>query len=66
MITNDQPNVKPASRYSVTQTCAILGIHRNTLLNHTKAGHIKAHYFKATGRKFYLGQDITKFWMMSL
>lgn len=62
----DQPQVKPASRYSIGQTCTVLGIHRNTLLNHTKKGHITCHYRKATGQKFYTGQEITKFWYMSM
>ena len=65
-MTNDKPELKPASRYSVTQTCKILGIHRNTLLNHTKKGHITCHYRKATGQKFYTGQEITKFWLMTI
>lgn len=62
----EQPKVKPASRYSVTQTCAILGIHRNTLLNYTKKGDITCHYRKATGAKFYTGTEITRFWCMSM
>lgn len=65
-MTENQPQVKPAGRYSPTKAAQLLGIHRNTLLNHTKAGHIIAHYRKATGQKFYTGQDITKFWYMCL
>ncbi|MBF1393919.1 MAG: helix-turn-helix domain-containing protein [Prevotella histicola] len=58
----EQPSVKPTGRYSVNDTCKLLGIHRNTLLNHTKAGHIQAMRRKATKSKFFLGKDITKFW----
>lgn len=28
---NVRPNIDPAARYSVTEACVILGIHRNTL-----------------------------------
>lgn len=28
---NVRPNIDPAARYSVTEACAILAIHRNTL-----------------------------------
>ena len=59
---NEQPNVRPTGRYSVADTCRLLGIHRNTLLNHTKAGHIKSMRNKATMAKFYIGREITKFW----
>ena len=62
----EQPKVKPAGRYTPSKAAAILGIHRNTLLNHTKKGNIRCHYRKATGKKFYTGQDITKFWMMTI
>ena len=62
----EQPNVKPAGRYTTGKAASILGIHRNTLLNHTKKGNIQCHYRKATGRKFYLGTDIIKFWYMSM
>lgn len=31
----EQPNVQPNSRYTVTETCKLLGIHRNSLLKYT-------------------------------
>lgn len=65
-MTSDKPKVNPAGRYSVKNTCRLLGIHRNTLLNHTKAGDIKASYRKANHSKFYTGMEITKFWIQTI
>ena len=65
-MTTDQPKVNPAGRYSVNDTCKLLGIHRNTLLNHTKKGDSTTHYRKATRSKFYTGMDITKFWIQTI
>ncbi len=59
---NEQPNVNPTGRYSVTDTCRLLGIHRNTLLKHTKIGHIKVMKNKTTKKKIYVGQAIIEFW----
>lgn len=58
----EQPNVFANSRYSVTETCKILGIHRNTLRRYTEKGKIKLGVRKSTARKFYLGSDILNFW----
>ena len=58
----EQPKVQPNSRYTVTETCKLLGIHRNSLLNYTKAGRIKSGVRKSTAKKFYLGSEILNFW----
>lgn len=65
-MTNEAPQVKPAGRYSVTETCAILGVHRSTLRRWTMAGAITASHHKGTGKKFYTGREITRFWMMTI
>ncbi len=62
MITQDEPVVKPASRYSINQTCVLLAVSRNTLAKYTKAGYIQYGMHKSTLRKFYLGREIMKFW----
>ena len=49
-------------RYCVNATCKILGIHRNTLLNYTKAGYIRCGYRATSKRKFYYGREIVRFW----
>ena len=41
MITSEEPTVSSTGRYTVTQTCEILGIHRNTLREYTSSGRIK-------------------------
>lgn len=66
MITSIEPKVAETGRYSVTETAAALGIHRNSLRNYTEQGHIKCGYRRQTGRKFYLGSDILKFWRAQL
>lgn len=66
MITPEEPRVKETGRYSVQQTSAVLGIHRNTLRNYTEAGLIKCGFRKASYRKFYEGREIIRFWKASV
>ena len=40
-MTETQPNINPAGRYTIAKTCEILQINRTTLHRHTKKGHIK-------------------------
>lgn len=56
------PDIKPTSRYTVTETCRILGIHRNSLRKYTEMGIIKVGIRMSTSKKFYLGSEILKFW----
>lgn len=58
----EPPKVCLTGRYSVTETCKLLGIHRNTLLNYTRSGIIRAGLRKSTRRKFYLGSEIMRVW----
>jgi len=64
MVTMIQPTVESQQRYSVGQTAALLGIHRNTLKTYTDSNLIKARYHVGTMRKFYYGHDILRFWRM--
>lgn len=58
---NEQPNVNPAGRYNVTETCRLLGIHRATL--HRATGvRIKCGIRKDNHRRYYTGIDIIRFW----
>jgi DNA-binding transcriptional MerR regulator len=61
MVTTE-PEVVDTGRYSAGETAKALGIHRNTLIAHTDKGTIKCAVRKSTGRKFYAGADIKKFW----
>jgi DNA-binding transcriptional MerR regulator len=62
MMTAAIPNVIDTGRYTVTQTALALGIHRNTLGSYTCQGLIKCGYRRGTGRKFYEGREILRFW----
>ena len=57
-----QPQVNMNGRYCVSATCKLLGIHRNTLLNYTKAGYIRCGFRANSKRKFYYGREIVRFW----
>ena len=60
MVTSDQPLVSPTARYTISQTCALLGIHRNTLRSYVNAGYIKT-IQKIHGQRFK-GSEILRFW----
>lgn len=62
----EQPVVIQSSRYTVMQTCKILGIHRNTLRRYTESGAIQLGIRKSTTKKFYLGSEILRFWQSHL
>lgn len=62
MITETRPNVNAASRYSVAQACALLGISRSTLRRHTERGFIRSNRRKSNGRPFYTGLAIMEYW----
>lgn len=66
MITPTRPSVALDGRYTVMQTCAVLGIHRGTLARYTEQGHIKPHFRRVDGRKVYVGRDIIRLWLASL
>jgi predicted site-specific integrase-resolvase len=66
MITAEEPNVTATGRYSVKETSAVLGIHRNSLRKYTEQGLIKCGFRRQTARKFYLGSEIMKFWRAQL
>ena len=65
-MTANEPLVAPNSRYSIEETCRLLGIHRNSLKKYTDEGRIKSGIRKSTGRRFYLGSEISKFWFNQL
>ncbi len=66
MISPVEPNVNELGRYSVMETCAALGIHRNSLRKYTEQGLIKCGFRKLSARKFYSGREILKFWRAQL
>lgn len=60
MITSVEPQVNPTERYTISQTCTLLGIHRNTLRSYVNAGYIKS-IQKIHGQRFK-GTEILRFW----
>ncbi len=60
MITSVEPRVNPTERYTISQTCNLLGIHRNTLRSYVNAGYIKS-IQKIHGQRFK-GTEILRFW----
>lgn len=61
MLTNEQPQVQPTSRYTIGQTTRLLGISRNTLRKYTRNGDIKSLTHKS-GKALYTGVAILAFW----
>lgn len=61
-----EPQVSMTGRYSVSEACELLGIHRNTLRTYTESGIIKCGFRRPTARKFYLGSEILRFWKSQL
>ena len=66
MITTIEPRVAADGRYSPTQVCKLLGVSRSTLHRWTEAGYIRFGLRRNTGRKFYKGSEITRFWRAHL
>ena len=64
-MTNVEPKVRPEGRYNMNETATLLGIHRNTLRTYTDKGYIKCRYRKRTLAKFYLGEEVLRFWRES-
>lgn len=62
----EEPKVAPTGRYSIPETCEALGIHRNTLRRYTEEGRIKCGFRRTTGKKFYPGTEILKFWKATI
>lgn len=62
MIVPSEPNVSLNGRYTVSETCRILGIHRNTLRKYTQSGAIRCGVRRVDSRKYYLGSEIKRLW----
>lgn len=59
-MTNVEPKVADAGRYTMTETCKVLGIHRNTLRRWLQAGKIKVKFRRIDNRKVFEGSEIKK------
>lgn len=61
-----KPQTVPGGRYDIAQTCALLGIHRNSLRIYTANGDIAAEYHAPTARKLYSAEEIQRFWSSTI
>ena len=59
---SSQPNVTPTTMYTIAETCRLLEMHRDTLRKYTYNGSIHCGFRRYSGRKFYLGSEILRFW----
>lgn len=50
----------------MTETCKVLGIHRNTLRRWLQAGKIKVKFRRIDNRKVFEGKEIKKVWRIAL
>ena len=66
MIQTEEPKVADTGRYTATEACKALGIHRNTLRRYSQKNLIKCTYRRCDHRKLYSGAEIKKLWRMSL
>lgn len=62
----EAPNVNASGRYTISETCEALGIHRNSLRKYTNLGLITQGLRKSTAAGFYKGSDILKFWAQEM
>lgn len=65
-MTNIEPKVADAGRYTMTETCKALGIHRNTLRRWVQAGKMKVKFRKIDNRKVIDGAEIKRAWRVAL
>ena len=65
-MTPHEPRVAATDRYTITQAAELLGIHRNTLGRYSMQGLIKCGFRRPTGRKFFTGREILRFWNAQL
>lgn len=68
-LTVKKPVCDPEARYSITQTCELLGIHRDTLRDYTDKKYLIKCGLRRLGnkvKKYYLGSEILRFWQSQI
>ena len=65
-MTHIQPQTIPGARYDITQTCALLGIHRNSLRIYTENRDIVAEYHAPTALNLFRGIELPRFWQSTV
>jgi hypothetical protein len=62
MITMEKPDVNASGRYSIKDTCRLLGIARSTLQAWERRGYIRRSYYRTGLRPFFTGLEILRCW----
>ena len=65
-MTNVEPKVADSGRYTMTETCKALGIHRNTLRRWLQAGKMKVKFRRIDNRKVIDVAEIKRAWRVAL
>ena len=65
-MTNVEPKVADSGRYTMTETCKALGIHRNTRRRWLQAGKMNVKFRRIDNRKVIEGSEIKKAWRVAL
>ena len=63
---NGKISVEKDRRYSVKETCSILGMNSKTLRKYTRAGEIHSAVHAPSGRIFYTGAEIDRFFKCTI
>lgn len=58
--------VEKDRRYDIGETCEILDMSRKTLRKYTRAGQISFIVHGPTGKMFYLGKEIERFYKCTI
>lgn len=61
MLVGKLERLEPDRRYSIGETCELLNLSRKTLRKYTRAGDIKMTMHTPSGRMYYEGREINRF-----
>ncbi len=61
-MTNIEPDVPDKGRYSTREAAALLGVHRNTVLNWAQRLKMKSDHRKVNCRRTFTGAEIKRMW----
>lgn len=61
-MTNSRPKVALDDRFTITEAAKVLGVHRNTLLKACYSKMLKFGCRRTTGRKFFTGRELIRYW----
>ena len=59
---NECPNIADGEKLPIGKTAKLLGMHRDTLRQHSDAGLIKFGMSRLNNRRCYLGSEIKRYW----